>query len=86
MAMANDGIFFKQLTMVHSKYKTPVVSMVIQAVWAILLILVLNSFRELMAFVVFMDTFFMTLAGLALFILRIKRKEMQRPVKVFLYP
>ena len=86
MAMANDGIFFKQLTIVHSKYKTPVVSMVIQAVWAILLMLVLNSFRELMAFVVFMDTFFMTLAGIAIFVFRKKRKAAERPVKTFLYP
>jgi APA family basic amino acid/polyamine antiporter len=86
LAMANDGIFFKQLTLVHPTYKTPVVAMAIQAVWAILLIIVLKSFRELMAFVIFMDIIFMTLAGLSIFVFRIKRKNSERPVKVILYP
>jgi basic amino acid/polyamine antiporter, APA family len=86
MAMADDGIFFKQLSKLHSKYKTPVVAMIIQSAWAILLILVLKSFRELMAFVVFMDILFMTLAGLSIFVFRIKRKNLERPVKVVLYP
>ena len=39
-----------------------------------------------MAFVVFMDIIFMTLAGIAIFIFRVKRKALERPVKVILYP
>ena len=86
LAMANDGIFFKQLTWLHPTYKTPVVAMTIQAAWAILLIVALNSFRDLMAFVIFMDIIFMTLAGISIFVFRIKRKDLTRPVKVILYP
>lgn len=86
MAMAEDGIFFKQLSTIHPKYKTPIVAMFIQATWAILLMVVLPSFRELMAFVTFMDIFTMTLAGLSIFVFRRTRKDLERPVKVVLYP
>ncbi len=86
LAMAEDGIFFKQLSIIHPKYKTPVVAMAIQSAWAILLIIVLKSFRDLMAFVIFMDIIFMTLAGLSIFVFRLKRKDLERPVKVILYP
>ncbi len=86
LAMANDGIFFKQLAWLHPTYKTPAVAMTIQAAWSILLIVVLNSFRDLMAFVIFMDIIFMTLAGISIFVFRVKRKEITRPVKVILFP
>ena len=86
MEMAKDGIFFKQLAWLHPKFKTPVVAMVLQAAWAILLLVALNSFRELMAFVTFMDIFSMTLAGISIFVFRIKKKELDRPVKVVWYP
>ena len=86
MEMAKDGIFFKQLAWLHPKYKTPVVAMVLQASWAIFLLVALNSFRELMAFVTFMDILSMTLAGISIFVFRIKKKEIDRPVKVAWYP
>ena len=86
MKMADDGNFFKMMAWLHPKFKTPVVAMVFQAFWAILLLVVLQSFRELMAFVTFMDILAMTLAGLSMCIFSIKRKNLSRPVKVFLYP
>ena len=86
MAMANDGIFFRQISKVHPRYRTPIMAMAIQAIWAILLIVFLKSFRELMAFVTFMDILLMTLAGITVFIFRKKRKDADRPVKVIFYP
>jgi len=85
-AMANDGVFFKFLSDVHPKYKTPYKAMIFQSVWAIILLLLWGTFRELMGFVVFMDIIFMTLAGAAVFILRSKKPNMERPVRVILYP
>ncbi len=85
-AMANDGVFFKFLSDVHPRFKTPYKAMIFQSVWAIILLLLWGTFRELMGFVVFMDIIFMTLAGAAVFILRRKKPNMERPVRVILYP
>ena len=85
-AMANDGVFFKFLSDVHPKYKTPAKAMIFQSIWAIVLLLLWGQFRELMGFVVFMDIIFMTLAGAAVFILRYKKPQLERPVRVILYP
>lgn len=85
-AMAQDGVFFKFLSDVHPKYKTPAKAMIFQSLWAIVLLLLWGQFRELMGFVVFMDIIFMTLAGAAVFILRYKKPQLERPVRVILYP
>lgn len=85
-AMAEDGIFFKQLAYIHPKYKTPVVAMLTQALVAIFFILAFDSLYDLMAFVTFMDILFMTLAAISIFVFRKKLKEVDRPVKVPLYP
>ena len=85
-AMAEDGIFFKGLSTIHPKFKTPVNAMILQSLWAILLLLFWGSFGNLIKYVTFMDIIFMGLAGLALFILRFKKPDMERPIKVFAYP
>jgi len=85
-AMANDGVFFKQLSYVHPKYKTPVNAMLLQMVWACVLVLFWGSFGKLINYVVFMDLAFMMLAGLSVFIFRKKRKDAHRPVKAWGYP
>jgi APA family basic amino acid/polyamine antiporter len=40
-AMAEDGIFFKRLAKVHPVFKTPVNAIIIQSVWAIILLRIL---------------------------------------------
>jgi APA family basic amino acid/polyamine antiporter len=85
-AMANDGIFFKQLSKLHPKYNTPALAMNIQTVWAILLLFAWESFTRIITFVTFMDIIFMMLAGLSLFILRYKKPNLHRPVKALAYP
>ena len=84
--MAKDGVFFKFLSDVHPKYKTPAKAMIFQSAWAIVLLLTIGNFRQLMGYVVFMDIIFMTLAGASVFILRYKKPDLERPVKVVLYP
>jgi APA family basic amino acid/polyamine antiporter len=85
-AMAKDGIFFKFLADIHPRFKTPYKAMILQSGWAIILLLVWGTFRDLIKYVVFMDIAFMGLAGISLFILRYKMKDTKRPVKVPLYP
>ncbi len=85
-AMAKDGVFFKQLAYVHPKFQTPVYAMLLQMVWACILILFWGSFHKLIEYVVFMDIAFMTLAGISIFVFRKKRKDAKRPVKAWGYP
>jgi APA family basic amino acid/polyamine antiporter len=85
-AMAKDGIFFKQLSKLHPKYDTPALAMNIQTIWAILLLFAWESFTRIITFVTFMDIIFMMLAALALFILRYKKPDIDRPVKALAYP
>ena len=86
-AMAEDGIFFKQLAYVHPRWRTPVVAMVVQVVWAMAVLLFFQGlFDKIITFVTFMDIAFMGLAGAAVFVFRKKRTGAERPVKVWGYP
>jgi basic amino acid/polyamine antiporter, APA family len=84
-AMANDGLFFKQLTYVHPKYKTPAFAILLQSVWAIVLVMFLD-FEKILNYVEFMDWVFLCLAGSTIFVFRSRLKNADRPVKTFLYP
>ena len=86
-AMAEDGIFFKQLAFVHPRWRTPVTAMLVQVVWAIAVLLFFRGlFDRIITFVTFMDIAFMGLAGAAIFVFRHKRKNTARPVKAWGYP
>ena len=86
-AMAEDGVFFKQLSYVHPKWRTPATAMAIQVVWALAILLFFGGiFNEIITFVTFLDIAFMGLAGVALFIFRKNRKEMERPIRAWGYP
>ena len=68
--MAEDGLFFKKLAEIHPKTKTPYIAMIVQAIWACLLVLIWGSFVKLITFVTFMDIVFMCLAGVSIFVFR----------------
>ena len=85
-AMAKDGVFFKSLAKLHPKYQTPANAMIVQAVWAIFLLILWGKFEDLISYVTFMDIMFMTMAGAAIFIFRKNRKEVERPVRALGYP
>ena len=38
-AMAKDGLFFKKLEDVHHKYRTPGASILVQGIWALLIVM-----------------------------------------------
>ena len=86
-AMAEDGIFFKQLAWVHPRWRTPVVAMVVQVVWAMaVLVFFQGLFVKIITFVTFMDIAFMGLAGAGIFVFRKKLANAQRPVRAWGYP
>ncbi len=86
-AMAQDGIFFRQLAYVHPRWRTPVVAMLVQVVWALVVLLYFRGlFDQIITFVTFLDIAFMGLAGAAIFVLRRKQKDTDRPVRAWGYP
>ncbi|MBX2991543.1 MAG: amino acid permease [Bacteroidetes bacterium] len=85
-AMANDGVFFKKVAEVHPRYQTPAVAILIQSIWAAILILFWGTFNELISYVVFTDWIFFGLAAASVFIFRRTRPNAERPYRTFGYP
>jgi APA family basic amino acid/polyamine antiporter len=68
-AMARDGVFFTGLAEVHPRFNTPAHAIVLQGVWAILLVIV-GSIGALVNGVVFADWIFFGLGAASLFVFR----------------
>ena len=85
-AMAEDGLFFKPFARVHPKFRTPVVSVIFQSLWAILLIFAWKTFEQVITYVTFTDWIFFTLAACIVVVFRIKRPQAERPYRTFGYP
>lgn len=84
-AMARDGVFFSDAARVHPRFRTPAVSIVAQAAWAIVLILS-GSLDALANYVGFAITLFAGIAVAAVFVLRAREPEAPRPFKTLGYP
>ncbi|HYZ85806.1 MAG TPA: amino acid permease, partial [Bryobacteraceae bacterium] len=84
-AMALDGLFFKQVGTLDPKHHTPVVSLVLQCVWASALTLS-GRYGDLLDYVIFAVLLFYILTIAGLFVLRRTRPDMPRPYKAFGYP
>lgn len=85
-AMAKDGLAFGPLMYVHPTYRTPTVAIWSQAVWAIFLVFVLRTFRDLTEYVVFAALIFYALAVAAVYRLRRKAPDRPRPYRCAGYP
>ncbi len=84
-AMAEDGIFFRALAQVHSRWHTPVWSLVLQGVWSAVLVLILD-YADLFTYVMFMMVLSYVLTVAALFVLRRKMPDAERPYRCAGYP
>jgi len=84
-AMASDGLFFKRAGRISSRSHTPVFSLIIQAVWASLLVLS-GTYSDLLDYVIFAALLFYVLTVIGLFVLRKKRPDLERPYKAWGYP
>lgn len=85
-AMATDGVFFQKVAEVHPKYRTPMFAILLQSVWAIVLLLFWGTYEKLISYVVFTDWIFFALAAAAVFVLRHKRPNAERPYRAAGYP
>ncbi|HVA99148.1 MAG TPA: amino acid permease [Bacteroidia bacterium] len=84
-AMGRKGLFFKDVGDVHPKNKTPHKALIYQCVWACILALS-GSFAILTDLVIIAAFIFYGLIVFGVIILRIKRKDLERPYKTFGYP
>ena len=84
-AMARDGAFFQRMARVHSRWRTPAFSLMVQALWSAVLALS-GKYDQLFTYVIFMMvlSYIATVAGL--FVLRWKRPEAARPYRCTGYP
>jgi APA family basic amino acid/polyamine antiporter len=83
-AMAKDGLFFRSVGAVN-RHNTPWVALWVQCVWACVLCLS-GTYGQLLEFLVFAVVMFYILTVLGLFLLRLRRPDMERPYRVFGYP
>ena len=84
-AMARDGLFFQPIGQLHPRYRTPHISLIVQAAWACVLCLS-GTYGQLLDYTMFSVLLFYILTMIGLFVLRRTRPEAQRPYKAFGYP
>lgn len=84
-AMAKDRMFFKRLEKVHHEYRTPAISILVQGIWASLLVMT-GSFDQLTDMLIFVSWIFYGLGAFGVIVLRKKMPEAVRPYKVIGYP
>ena len=84
-AMGRDGVFFKQASSVHTRYKTPAVSILAQATWSSLLVLTAGA-DALVTYTGFAIVLFSGVAVVALFVLRAREPNTERPFRAWGYP
>jgi APA family basic amino acid/polyamine antiporter len=84
-AMSRDGLFFKSAGKLHPRYKTPMASLILQAVWSCLLC-ISGSYGQLLDFTMFAALLFYILTIGGLFVLRVREPNAERPYRAFGYP
>jgi APA family basic amino acid/polyamine antiporter len=84
-AMAKDGLFFRSIGKLHPKYKTPAVSLIVQAIWSCILC-VSGSYNQLLELTMFTVIIFYVLTFGGLFVLRRTRPDVPRPYRAIGYP
>lgn len=84
-AMARDNVFFKSASTIHPTYRTPAFAILAQTVWTTLLILT-GSGNALITYTGFSITLFLGIAVFALFVLRWREPNAERPFKALGYP
>jgi APA family basic amino acid/polyamine antiporter len=84
-AMARDGLFFGAAGRVHPRFKSPGNSILIQAVFAGVLVF-FGSFTQLLTYTTVAMLSFSIMTGISIFVLRLKRPDLDRPYRTWGYP
>lgn len=85
-AASRDGLFFTQLAHVNERFKTPDVSLVVQAILATLLLLAISKFQALFSLAIFADWLFYALTASTVFVFRRRDRDTARPFSMWGYP
>jgi APA family basic amino acid/polyamine antiporter len=83
-ALARDRNFFLQLAEIDPKYKTPARAILIQAIVAIVLLLVGGAFKEFFSLAIFSEWLFYMIATSTVFVFR--SRKLTRPFSAWGYP
>lgn len=84
-AMAKDGLFFRSLARIHPRFKVPTTAIIVQGIWTCLIV-VTSTFASILVYSVFALLLLSTGTAVALFVLRAKRPEADRPYRAWGYP
>jgi APA family basic amino acid/polyamine antiporter len=85
-AAARDGLFFKQLAHVNSRFNTPSTALVLQAVLSSLLLLAIGRFQALFSLAIFSEWLFYALTASTIFVFRSREPDETRPYRIWGYP
>ncbi len=83
-AMAHDGLFFRSVGRLNWA-GVPAAGLVLQGLWSIVLIFS-GSYNNLLDYIIFAALLFYILTVLAVFVLRRRRPDLERPYRAFGYP
>lgn len=84
-AQAHDGMFFQRFGKVHPRFETPAFAIVMQGVWACVLI-VTGSYETLFSYAILSAWVFYVLSVAAVWVLRRKMPDAERPYRMWGYP
>jgi APA family basic amino acid/polyamine antiporter len=84
-AAARDGLLFRPLARVHPEWLTPHISIVVQAILAVLLVFS-GTFSEIITYVIFSEWVFYGLVTFGVFVLRKREPDLPRPYRTWGYP
>jgi APA family basic amino acid/polyamine antiporter len=85
LAMAQDGVFFRRMAVIHPKWRTPAFSLIGQGIWAAMLT-VSGRYDQLYTYVIYGMVLSYTLTVIGMFLLRWKRPDVPRPYRCTGYP
>ncbi len=84
-AQAQDGLFFRHFGRVHPRFETPAFAIVIQGLWAALLVLT-GKYENLYSYSMVAAWIFYMLSVAAVYFLRRKLPDLERPYRMWGYP
>jgi len=89
-AMARDGLFFGALGKIHPKYRTPNRALIVQGLWATVLLIgagfAESAYEAIIDFFSFTSTVFNIMTFASVWVLRKKFPDAPRPYRAWAYP